>query len=246
MGDQGDEAPAADATDAASAVSRGFDAELHAGDVSFGRDDAALLRAIDDTGSLNAAAHSLDRSYSRAHKRLGALESAFGPLVASRRGGADGGGTALTATGRRVLGEFERLRTAFAGLTGVAETVVDGRVVERTGELAVVETEAGRLRARTPPDATDVTVTVRSDTVTLHAAGAAPAPDDTSARNRFRGTVVGLDAGPAIVRVSLDVGFDRPLIALITAESRDHLELEPGTPVVASFKTTATRASPRE
>ncbi len=227
-------------------VSRDFDAKLHARGVSFGREDAMLLRTIDDVGSLNAAATALGRSYSRAHERLRALEDAFGPLVESQRGGAGGGGSVLTDGARRLLANFTRLRSEFSGLTAVAETVVDGYVVERDGQLAIVETAAGRLRARAPVDATDVSVTIRSDTVTLHDPDAAPAPSETSARNRFRGLVVAVDEQKSTVRVSLDVGFDQPLAALITAESRRELDLETGAAVVASFKTTATRASPRD
>jgi molybdate transport system regulatory protein len=112
--------------------------------------------------------------------------------------------------------------------------------------LAVVQTAAGRLRARAPDDVTAVSVTIRSDTVTLHDPDAAPAPSGTSARNRFRGTVLGLEERASIVRVSLDAGFDDPLDALITTASLRELDLEPGAAVVASFKTTATRAAPRE
>jgi molybdate transport system regulatory protein len=234
------------AVDDESGVSQAFDAKLYAGSVSFGREDATLLRAIDDAGSLNAAAAELGRSYSRVQKRLRVLEGAFGALVESRRGGAGGGGSALTDGARRLLAKFQRLRTEFSGVTAVTETVIEGRVVGRDGELAVVETAAGRLRARAPFEATDVSITVRSDSVTLHAVDTAPGPAETSARNRFRGTVVGLDERESIVSVSLDVGFDRPLVALITAESSRELDIDSGAPAVASFKTTATRASPRE
>lgn len=223
-----------------------FDAKLHAGGVTFGADDAALLRAIDDAGSLNAAADALGRSYSRAHKRLGELEAAFGALVEAQRGGAGGGGSVLTDEARRLLARFERLRTEFSGVTDVDETVFEGQIVERTGELAVVETAAGRLRALAPPGATAVSVTVRADTVVLHDVDAAPPPSETSARNRFTGTVVDVDEQEAIASIGLDVGADHPLVALVTAASKRALDLRSGTEVVASFKTTATRATPRE
>jgi len=222
-----------------------FDAKLHAGDVTFGDDDAALLRAIDEAGSLNAAADTLGRSFSRTHKRLSSLEGAFGGLVESRRGGAGGGGSALTDRGRRLLARFERVRAELSGVAEVAETVLDGRVVDHDGELATVETAAGRLRALAPAGASAVHVTIRADTVTLHDAEAAPPPTETSARNRFEGTVVDVSDGESIRTVTLDVGTDRRLVALVTSHSSRELDLRPGTRVLASFKTTATRATPR-
>lgn len=222
-----------------------FDARLHSGSIAFEGSDATLLRTIDETGSLNEAATELGRSYSRAHKRLSMLEEAFGTLVESRRGGAGGGGSALTDRARELLARFDRLRTEFSGVTAVTETVFEGDVVDRDGELAVIDTDAGTLHALTPPDATAVSVTVRADTVTVHPLEGAPPPAESSARNRLSGTVVGIDAGETVSRVEIDVGGDRPLCALLTTESCRRLDLETGVRVLATFKTTATRATPR-
>ncbi|SEO92617.1 molybdate transport system regulatory protein [Halogranum amylolyticum] len=224
----------------------GVEAQLHADDVSFGADDAALLRAIATHGSVSAAANELGRSRSRALTRLERLESAFGSLVDRRRGGAGGGGSQLTDDGDELLARFDRLRTTLAGTAGVDETVFEGEVTERTGELALVETEAGTLRALVDKDATagaTVQVSVRADAVTLHAPDEAPSGGATSARNRLAGTVVGLDAGAAVVRVALDVETASPLAALVTVESVDRLGIAVGDDVVASFKATATRAT---
>ncbi|MFC6735594.1 molybdopterin-binding protein, partial [Halolamina salina] len=83
------------------------------------------------------------------------------------------------------------------------------------------------------------------DAVTLHDPADTPTGDATSARNRFSGEVVAVDRGESVYRVSVEVGADAPLVALVTEESRDRLDLEPGRDVVASFKATATRATPR-
>jgi molybdate transport system regulatory protein len=239
-----DESGPARETDAGRA-SAAFDAKLHAEDVTFDADDATLLRAIDETESLNAAADRLGRSFSRAHKRLSSLEAAFGALVESQRGGSGGGGSVLTGRGRRLLARFERVRREFSGVVEVEETVLDGRVVEYDGELATVETAAGRLRALAPPDASAVRVTIRADTVTLHDVEGAPPATETSARNRFEGTVVEVTDGESVRSVTLDVGTDCRLVALVTSQSSRELDLETGTVVLASFKTTATRATPR-
>lgn len=224
----------------------GFDAHLAADGVTFDAADAALLRAVDEHGSLNRAADALGRSYSRAHERLTALEAAFGPLVTRRRGGSGGGGSELTEAARDLLARFERLRAEFTGIAETRETVLDGTVVERAGELATVETAAGAVRALVPEGAESVSLAVREDAVTLHAPDDAPAAAATSARNRFEGTVVGVDRGQQVARVAVDVSAEEPLSALVTVASVSKLGLGPGRPVVASFKATATRGTPRE
>ncbi|WP_435119422.1 TOBE domain-containing protein [Halolamina sp. C58] len=223
----------------------GFDATLRADDVAFGERDAELLRAVDEAGSLNAAASRLGRSYSRAHGRLTDLEDAFGSLVERQRGGSGGGGSVLTERARELLAAFERLRAGYSAIAETTETVFEGDVTERDGELGTVETAAGTVRALVPPEAESVEVVLRADAVTLHDPADTPTGDATSARNRFSGEVVAVDRGESICQVSVDVGADAPLVALVTEESRDRLGLEPGRAVVASFKATATRATPR-
>ena len=225
----------------------GFEAHLRADGVEFDADDAELLRAVDEAGSLNRAADDLGRSYSRAHQRLTALEDALGPLVVRERGGSGGGGSELTDEAHELLARFERLRTEFTGTAEVEETVLSGRVVAREGELATVETSAGRVRALAPAADTDaVQVAVRADAVTLHAPEDAPDAGATSARNRFSGTVIAIDVGERVARVLIDADEDATLAALVTTSSVETLDLRAGSEVVASFKATATRASPLE
>ncbi|WP_132058173.1 TOBE domain-containing protein [Halorussus amylolyticus] len=222
---------------------REFEAQLAAGDTTFDARDEALLRAILDAESLNAAASELGRSYAHAHRRLGDLEDAFGPLVERTRGGTDGGGSRLTPNARELLAKFERLRAEFSGLTSADENVLAGEVVERDGELAVVSTDAGEVHALVLTERERVQVTIRADAVTLHATGEVPDETATSARNRLPGEVVGVSVGETVGRVAVDVGFDEPLIALVTLTSVERLALEPEAEVVASFKATATRAT---
>lgn len=242
MGTDGDPAGGPGAGDDASGSDAAFDAALVADDVRFGGRDAALLSAVDESGSLNRAADRLGRSFAHAQRRVVALEEAFGPLVERRRGGRGGGGSELTPTGRDLLARFERLRREYAGVARADQTVLRGRVVDRDGELATVETGAGPVRALVPGDATDVEVWMRSDAVTVAAPADAPAPEGTSARNRFPGTVVGVERGAAIAKVAVDAGAGTPLSALVTLDSVEKLGLAPGEDVVVSWKATATRA----
>jgi len=223
-----------------------FDAYVGADGVTLDTRDVALLRAIDSEGSLSRAAESLGRSYAHAQRRVVELEDAFGSLVERQRGGAGGGGSELTDTATELLATFERVRTSFEGLTEVAETVLSGTVVERDGELATVETAAGRVRALVPEGDGDVLLTLRADAVTLTDPEDTPTPEHTSARNRFSGVVDDVETGESVARVAVDVGADDPLLALVTEDSRDRLSLAPGRDVVVSFKATATRGVPVE
>lgn len=229
-------------TDAAS-----FTASIDTDGVTFDQSDAALLRAIDEAGSVSGAAAELGRSRARALTRLETLEKAFGDLVVRRRGGADGGGSRLTAGADQLLARFERLCAALAGAAGATESVLHGTVTDRDGELAVVRTDAGEVRALVADDVssgTAVDVSVRSDAVTLHAPEESPPPDATSARNRFDCTATTVSRGASVVEVVLAVGEDETLHALVTADSVEKLDLREGATVVATFKATATRAVP--
>jgi molybdate transport system regulatory protein len=221
-----------------------FDARIGHGDVTLAARDVELLRAIDDHGSINAAATALGRSYSRAQQRIVELEEAFGDLVTRTRGGSGGGGSRLTDRARQLLERYERMRAEFSGVAETAETVLEGTVVDRDGELATVETPAGTVRALVPGDADGVRLTLRADAVTLQSPSRSPDDDRTSARNRLRGTALAVDAGEAVALVTVDVGGDVTLSALVTVASVEKLNLHRGTPVVASFKATATRGVP--
>jgi molybdate transport system regulatory protein len=218
-----------------------FDARIGRGGVTLSERDVELLRAIDDHGSINAAATALGRSYSRAQQRIVELEETFGELVERTRGGSGGGGSRLTGRADRLLSRYDRLRAEFSGVAETAETVLSGRVADREGELATVETAAGRVRALVPEDGDAVRITLRADAVTLQSPSESPDPDRTSARNRLRGTVTSIDTGESVALVAVDVGADVSLSALVTAASVEKLALDRGTPVVASFKATATR-----
>lgn len=227
----------------------GFSAHLRAGDVTVDADDVELLAAIDREGSLSAAADELGRSYSRAQKRVAALEDALGDLVERERGGADGGGSRLTDDGRELLARFARVRAAFADTVETDATVLQGIVAARDGELATVETAVGDVSALLFEDGDAVQVTVRANAVTLHDPADAPAADRSSARNRVAGTVAAVDERESVAVVDVAVPALEgesavTLPVLVTTASVDRLGLEPGRAVVATFKATATRATP--
>lgn len=222
-----------------------FDAYVGTDKAVIDQRDAKLFRAIETDGSLNAAADTLGRSYSRAQRRIVELEEAFGPLVRRRRGGADGGGSELTPAAAELLAAFERARMGFEGVAEVAETIIRGTIVDKDGELATVDTPAGRMRALVPQGDGEVQLTLRADAVTIGDPDDSPTPTSTSARNRFPGTVVDLDRGERVVRVSVDIGTSDPVQVLVTDESMETLSLEQGRQVEVRFKATATRGISR-
>lgn len=218
------------------------EAQLQVGDVTVSREDVALLRAIDEEGSLNAASDALGRSFSRAHSRLATLEEAAGTLVERQRGGAAGGGSELTDGSRGLLRRFARLEASLAGPAGTEGLVLRGRVTARDGELATVETDIGTVETLLFEETTEVQVTVPSDALTLQSPSSAPTAAETSARNRYVGTVETLDEQESIAFVT--VALDGEAVqALVTAESVRALELDEGAAVVVSFKATAARAT---
>ena len=83
------------------------------GEKFFGEGPARLLRRIDETGSLRAAAMSMDMAYTKALKLMKQAEAALGfPLITRTTGGKAGGGSTLTAEGRRWLRQYEIYRDA--------------------------------------------------------------------------------------------------------------------------------------
>lgn len=231
-------------------VGRGRAAVIE-GEAEFDARDAALLRAVHEAGSVAGAAAELGRSRARALSRIEALEAAFGTLVERQRGGAGGGGSRLTPAGRDLLDRYDRLQTVVAATATVPETVLDGTVASVDGELATVDTAVGMVRglrggagaadARDGPTVGEaVQVRIGADAVTVYSTDAGVDPNATSARNRLRGTVAGIDAGETVLTVRIDAGEAR-FRALVTAESAARLDLSAGDDVAIRWKATATR-----
>jgi molybdate transport system regulatory protein len=78
--------------------------------LSIGPGKIDLLRAIDVTHSISAAARSIGLSYKRAWLLIDSLNQGFGqPVVETVTGGRGGGGTRLTALGGQLLGAYDAL-----------------------------------------------------------------------------------------------------------------------------------------
>ena len=78
--------------------------------IAVGPGKIALLEAIDSTGSIVAAAKSLGMSYRRAWVLLDETNRSLKwPAVGSTKGGQRGGGSLLTAEGRKLIDVYRRI-----------------------------------------------------------------------------------------------------------------------------------------
>ena len=83
------------------------------GEKFFGEGPARLLRGIEETGSLRAAAMSMDMAYTKALKLMKHAEEALGfSLITRTTGGKTGGGSLLTLEGKQWLHQYETYRDA--------------------------------------------------------------------------------------------------------------------------------------
>lgn len=77
---------------------------------ALGPGKAALLEALERTGSISAAGRELEMSYRRAWLLIHSVNQAYQePLVEASKGGAGGGGAQLTPLGREVLSIYRRM-----------------------------------------------------------------------------------------------------------------------------------------
>lgn len=90
-------------------------------EIAMGPGKADLLDGIAATGSIAAAGRRMGMSYKRAWTLVESMNTLFAePLVDAAKGGAGGGGAALTPLGTRMLAAYRRLEAA-AAERGAAE-----------------------------------------------------------------------------------------------------------------------------
>src|SRR5215470_16589524 len=78
--------------------------------IAIGPGKAALLEAIENTGSIAAAGRRMGMSYRRAWLLTKTMNACFRePLVDASKGGIGGGGARLTETGREVLALYRAM-----------------------------------------------------------------------------------------------------------------------------------------
>lgn len=102
-----------------------------AGGDRLGPGKVALLERIRSTGSISAAGRELAMSYKRAWDLVDSLNRTFHePVVATRLGGSQGGGAALTPFGETLVARYRAMEAA-------ARAAVSEHVAAIEAELAV-------------------------------------------------------------------------------------------------------------
>lgn len=92
------------------------------GSPAIGRERIWLLEAVAREGSITAGAKAAGLSYKAAWDALDAMAQMFGrPLLATKSGGATGGGSVLTPTGLRVIETFARMEAEMARVVRTLE-----------------------------------------------------------------------------------------------------------------------------
>jgi molybdate transport repressor ModE-like protein/molybdopterin-binding protein len=203
--------------------------------------DVALLRAIARERSVVAASRRLGLSRDRGVYRLERLARAFGgPVVASVRGGASYGGSALTTLGDRILrGGFGSLELLAARPTVPLSTPnrLHG-VYRRAPGPEVVVGRSLRLRVAFPAD-DGATVGLVVDPEAIVVARRRFA---SSARNVLAATVEAVRRGRDDLDLTLVVRTAGARFRVAVTEGAvRQLRLAPGTPVWLYVKATALR-----
>ncbi len=81
-------------------------------EIAIGPGKADLLEAIANSGSISAAARTLDMSYRRAWLLVDTMNRCFrAPVVAAATGGKGGGGAQITVFGLQVLKAYRHMET---------------------------------------------------------------------------------------------------------------------------------------
>ena len=87
-------------------------------EIALGPGKAALLEAIQETGSISAAARRMNMSYRRAWLLVDTMNRSFRePIVEAATGGKGGGGAQVTEFGSTVLAKYQLMeKTAIAAV----------------------------------------------------------------------------------------------------------------------------------
>jgi molybdate transport system regulatory protein len=169
-----------------------------------------LLEAIEEHGSISQAARHVPMSYKGAWDAVDAMNNlAQRPLVERTTGGRQGGGTHLTEYGKRVIAMY--------------------RAVEQEYQFAL-----DRLSQQLGTQPGSNAGGVREFQQVLHRMNLR-----TSARNQFACTVSGLREDDVEYEVLLRLNADTELVATVTRESAETLELAIGVEVFALMKASA-------
>jgi tungstate transport system ATP-binding protein len=127
-----------------------------------------------------------------------------------------------------------------ASFVGV-ETIIPGKVISNLNDLLQVDVDNETLEAAGELSiGSDVYLCLRPEDVTLYLPE--NLPGNSSARNQLHCQVTHLSHQGHFIRVHLDAGF--PLTALVTRPSAQEMGIQPGSKMLAVFKSSAIHLIP--
>lgn len=225
----------------------------------------ALVEAIGELGSISAAARKVGLSYKAAWDAVQALNNLFdAPLVVAAAGGARGGAATVTPRGQTALTAFRKVQAEMDVALSKLEEGLGSDVFWSLGmKTSARNALRGRI-ARIAPGAVNTEVVLRlAEGLEIVAVVTAQSVEDlglaeggaaialikssfvilakgeglrTSARNHIEGVVQSREDGAVMSEVRLDIGAGKTLVASITLESAQALEVSPGDRVTALVK----------
>ncbi len=119
-----------------------------------------------------------------------------------------------------------------ADFVGV-ETVVEGKIIKKEDSLCFIKVADKVLEGVSAFDVDDtVFICIRPEDVTISVQA-----EKTSARNCFKATITRIELWMLHYKLTLDCGFN--LVAFVTKQSIENLDLKAGKEIFAAFKATA-------
>jgi molybdate transport system regulatory protein len=225
----------------------------------------ALVEAVGELGSISAAARKVGLSYKGAWDAIQALNNLFdAPLIAAAPGGRAGGAARVTPRGEAALAAFRRVQVEMDAALARLDQGLGGDVFWSLGmKTSARNALRGRI-ARVTHGAVNTEVTLRlADGLDIVAIVTAQSVEElglvegapaialikssfvilakgenlrTSARNQIAGVVAAREDGAVNSEIRLDIGAGKTLVATVTLESAQVLELAVGDTVTALVK----------
>ena len=232
-------------------------------------DRVLLMEAVDELGSITAAAKRLGLSYKGAWDIVQGLNNLFAtPLIEAASGGKTGGAARVTVRGREVAIAFRRVQAEIDAAVAKLEANLSGESARdlfwslgmRTSARNALRGEVSRITDGAVnsevglriADGVELTaILTRRSVAELGLAVGKPAIAlikssfillakgeglRTSARNQISGEVTRREDGAVNCEIALDIGGGKTLIAMITLESAQALEIAVGDRVTALIK----------
>jgi len=232
-------------------------------------DRVLLIEAVDELGSITAAAKRLGLSYKGAWDIVQGLNNLFAtPLIEAAPGGKAGGVARATVCGREVAIAFRRVQAEIDAAVAKLEANLSGESARdlfwslgmRTSARNALRGEVSRITEGAVncevglriADGVELTAILTKHSVAeLGLALGKPAIAlikssfillakgeglRTSARNQIPGEVTCREDGAVNCEIALDIGGGKTLVAMITLESAQALEIAVGDRVTALIK----------